>query len=165
MPASAPPTPVGEQPHRVEIEAHGACGVGAVADDAHDEPDARVAEGPPQHDRQRRADQEQHIDVERRLDLRDIGPAAEGNRRQVWRLRLDERLAEEEGEARAEQHQRDADSDVVNPRKLADPAVEQRRSRAPAQAAANTPSHGELVSPRPHRRSWRRRRACLRGPD
>ena len=51
-------------------------------------------------------------------------------RRQVGRDRLDVGLAEEEGEAHAEEHQRDADGDVVDARELADPAVEGAERRA-----------------------------------
>ena len=43
-----------------------------------------------------------------------VRPAAERERGQARRLRLDVGLAEEEGEAGAEQHQRDADGDVVH---------------------------------------------------
>ena len=55
------------------------------------------------------------------------------------------RLAEEEGEAGAEQHQRDADGDVVDARQRAQQAVEQRRAARRAAAPRSTPSQGEPV--------------------
>ena len=62
------------------------------------------------------------------------------------RLGLDQRLAEVEGEADAEEHQRDADGDVVDPRQAADRRMHRRRAGAPDSAgAARTPSQGEPV--------------------
>ena len=51
-------------------------------------------------------------------------------RRQLRRLRLDQRLAEVEREAGAEQHQRDAGGDVVDARQRAEHAVQQRQRGA-----------------------------------
>ena len=132
-----------EQAHPVDVIAHGARRVGAVADGADDEADLGVAKAPPEQNGQRDADQEEDIDLERRLNLRDRRPGAEGNGRQVRRDRLDVGLAEEEGEAHAEEHQRDADGDVVDARELADPAVERaeaarRQARRPARRSRPT---------------------------
>ena len=55
--------------------------------------------------------------------------------------RLDERLAQEEGETGSEQHQGDADGDVVDPRQL-QAGVQQAEQRA-GEPAASTPSQGE----------------------
>jgi hypothetical protein len=120
----------GQQAHGVRVETHGAGGIGAVADDADDQADAGVAEGPVQGDRQRDAQQEQDIHVECGLHLRDRRPPAERDRRQMRRHRLDEGLAEEESEAEAELHQGDADGDVVHLGEFADPAMEQPENAA-----------------------------------
>ena len=89
------------------------------------------------------AERQQRVDLQRRLHRRRVAPAAERDRRQLRRLRLDQRLAEVEGEAGAEQHQRDADGDVVDARQRAEQAVQQRQQRAARAAPASTPSQGE----------------------
>jgi hypothetical protein len=111
----------------------------------HDQAPARVLERPPHATASNDADEEQRIDLQRLRELRVAGPAAERDRRQSRRLRLDVGLAEEEGEAGAEQHQGDADGDVVDLGQLADPAV-QRAEDAAGQPAASTPSHAEPLS-------------------
>ena len=63
-----------------------------------------------------------------RLEL--SAPQAERDRGEPRRLRLDVGLAEEEGEAGAEQHHGDADRDVVHPRQPADRAVHRAEQRA-----------------------------------
>ena len=67
---------------------------------------------------------EQHIDLQRRSDLRNTAPPAELDCRQDRSLRLYERLAEKEGEAGAENHQGYADRNVINTRSGAGPGVE-----------------------------------------
>ena len=59
--------------------------------------------------------------------------------------RLDVRLAEEEGDAGAEQHHRDADRDVVHLAAACRSSRASRRSTEPATPAASTPSQGEPV--------------------
>ena len=104
-----------------------------------------AAEHPPHQHRENRAHEEQHVDLQRGLDLRHVGPPAEIDRRQVRRHRLDEGLAEEEGEAHAEQHQRDADRDVVDPGQRADAARARGRKPRPEAAAAATPIQASPV--------------------
>ena len=67
---------------------------------------------------------------QRRAHLRNVAPPAEIDRRQVWRRRLDQRLAEIERKPDAEQHQRDADGDVVDARQPADAGMQRAQHRA-----------------------------------
>ena len=105
-------------------------------------PQLVLRERPPHEDGERDADEEQRIDLQRLRERRIAGPAAERDRVEPRRGRLDVGLAEEEGEAGAEAHEGDADGDVVHLRQLADVAVHARRARGPASPAASTPSHG-----------------------
>ena len=61
------------------------------------------------------------------------------------RLRLDVRLAEEEGDADAEQHHRDADGDVVDPRQAADRAVHRAEQASRPVPPPITPAQGMPV--------------------
>ena len=67
---------------------------------------------------------------QRGAHLRNVAPPAEVDRRQLRRRRLDQRLAEIEGEPGAEQHEADADGDVVDARQPADPGVQRAQHRA-----------------------------------
>ena len=89
-----------------------------------------VSKRPEQDRRDGHPDQEQHIDPERRTHLRNVAPPAEINRRQARGGRLDQRLAEIERQTCPEQHQRDADGDVVHPRQRADTGMERAEQRA-----------------------------------
>ncbi len=128
----------GDHAHAVDVQAHGARRLAALADHAQHHAPARAAQAPPQQRRERGADQEQRVDLERGVDLLVRAPEAEVDRRQARCARLDQRLAEEERQAGAEQHQRDADGDVVDPRQRAQPRVddaEQHAGRAGGQHA------------------------------
>ena len=89
-----------------------------------------VSKCPKQYWRDGHADQEQHIDPQRRAHLRNVAPPAEIDRRQARGGRLDQRLAEIERQTCPEQHQRDADGDVVDPRQRADAGMQCAEQRA-----------------------------------
>ena len=91
------------------------------------------------------ADEEEDVDVEGRLDLRDIRPETERDRRQIGGDGLDVGLAEEEGEARAEDHQGDTDRDVVDLGELADPAVQEAEEKAAEGGRERTRPGGACV--------------------
>ncbi len=99
-------------------------GVRTLAGGADQQAPARGSKSPVQDRRQRHADQEQHVDPQRGADLRDIAPPAEIDRGQPRRGRLDQGFAEIERQAGPEQHQRDADRDVVDARQRADAGME-----------------------------------------
>ena len=113
-----------EKAHGIGVQAHCARGIRTVADHAQHEAGAGVFQGPPEEDGECGTDDEEDVHVECRLHLRNRRPEAEGDGGKVGRGGLDEGLAEIEGEARAEQHQCDADRNVIDLRKLADPAME-----------------------------------------
>jgi hypothetical protein len=118
------------QPDRKHGIAHGASGVRAFAGGADQEAPARGSKGPVQDRGKDHADQEQHIDPQRRADLRDVAPPAENDRGQPRRGRLDQWFSQIEREPCSEQHQRDADRDVVDPRQRADAGVQRAKQRA-----------------------------------
>ncbi|GCC45770.1 hypothetical protein chiPu_0029690, partial [Chiloscyllium punctatum] len=120
----------GAQPDQKHRMAHRTRRVRALAGGADQQAPARGPECPVQQRRDRDADQEQHVDAQRRAELRDVAPPAEIDRRQPCRGRLDQWLAEEERESGAEQHQRDADRDVVDARQRADPGMQRAEQRA-----------------------------------
>jgi hypothetical protein len=91
---------------------------------------ARVAERPGDHDRQCDADEEQRIDLERALQIGVVGPESERDRAEPRRGRLDVGLAKKERDTDAEQHHRDPDSDVVDPRQTADRTMHGPENRA-----------------------------------
>jgi hypothetical protein len=61
--------------------------------------------------------------------LRNVAPVAKPDRRQRGGARLDQRLAEIEGEAGPEQHQRDPDRDVIDARQAADRGMQRSHDR------------------------------------
>ena len=69
-------------PDAIDRVAHGARGVGALADGAQDQAPAAGGERPDEQRRERHADEEQHVDLERGPHLRDVAPPAEVDRRQ-----------------------------------------------------------------------------------
>ncbi len=87
-----------------------------VADQPQHQPPTRGAQPPVQYECQRCADEEQHVDVQRRTHAFLIAPGTQGQRRQHGRLWLDKRFTEKERQPGAEQDQRDAERDVVDPR-------------------------------------------------
>jgi hypothetical protein len=104
--------------------------IDALTGQPHDQSPARILQGPGEREREHDADQEQVVDLQRLADLRDAAPPAEVDRSEIGRLGLDEGLAEEEGEASAEQHQADAGGNVVDPRQLADAGVQRAQQQA-----------------------------------
>jgi hypothetical protein len=79
------------------------------------------------------------------------------------RLRLDQRLAQVEGQAGAEQHQRDAGGDVVDARQRAQQAVQQGQQRAAPGGQHAQPGRAAEVASR-RRRPSPRAPARLPGP-
>jgi hypothetical protein len=83
-----------------------------------------VLERVAQRGREQEAQQQQHVDLQVRAHLRRIAPKAQGKCREPWRRGLNQRFSEEEGQTDAEQHQRNADRDVVDTRPTAEHAVQ-----------------------------------------
>ena len=120
----------GAQPNPQHGIAHRARRIGAFAGGTDQQAPACRSKRPKQDRRDGHPDQEQHIDPERRTHLRNVAPPAEINRRQARGGRLDQRLAEIERQTCPEQHQCDADGDIVHPRQRADTGMERAEQRA-----------------------------------
>ena len=152
-----------QEPHQIDRNAHGARGRGAVAHRPHDQAPARVAESPGhQQLRATMPMKKQRIDLQGALQARAVAPEAERDRAQPRRRRLDVGLAEEEGDADAEQHHGDADRDVVHPRQAADRAVHRAERGARQRPPPGRRPMDCRNDKKPRRPPWRRAPACPR---
>ena len=131
---------------RVDVVAHRARGVGALAHGAEHQAPAR----PPQHEAHRggrdEADHEQRVDLQRRAHLgRVLLQSASDTDGRCGAVGPISGLPRKNARPDAEQHQRDADRDVVDARAGAQPGVQRARAATPPRPRASTPSHGEPV--------------------
>ena len=109
-------------------------------------PQRVLVERPAQSERQRDADQEQRVDLQRGADLRRCRSSSRAESTgSIGACGWMNGLPRKNAKPGAEQHQRDADRDVVDARQTCRSQPCSAPNRAPATPAASTPSQGEPV--------------------
>src|SRR5262249_25291592 len=108
------------QANGIDRISHGTGSVRAFTGSAQDQPPSRGLERPDEQRCQSDSDEKQNVDLQHVAQLRDVGPKPKMDRRKKRSTRSDQRLAEKECRAGAEQQEGDTDRNVIDARQSAD---------------------------------------------